>query len=690
MRIENNGVRVTADYDVGVNKIESVKHTQTKISMPRCSARFFCDKKPVELILGRPDAVSMTGLEITVTFSHKIDGMADNRISVELIYDGSQYQNGIVLTAKLTNFSKQDIILDHIKIIDVQSSRKGDLILGHGVGEWSFYKQGFQSFSASGALRVNKRSWRPRFRFLRLMEENVTNPASRKAGDFISEWVTQITNNAGGHSLLAGFIQGARTLGDVRLVVNHKKSKFVSFTARSHFDRMLLQPQDSISTEPFYIRFGSQGRDFLGTWADIVGKRMKARVGKPALVGWCSWYYYYTKISEDEVLANTSSLSELRDQLNVQYVQVDDGYQSCVGDWLSTNPRFKSGMKEMAGRIANAGFIPGIWTAPFYARPGSKLFKEHKDWFLKNKAGRPVKGGWNPLWGGKVYSLDTTHPGTQSHLRSVYTSLREMGYKLFKIDFLYAATIPAHRYNPHTTRAEALRIGLEIIRESVGEESFLIGCGCPIMPAVGIVDAMRIGMDVTPTWKNTVMTKFLDDRNALSTRNSIINTFNRAFMHQRLFINDPDCLLVREDRNRMTLDQIKALATAIALSGGMFVISDNMQTISDHRLKILKTAFDYRTLGMETVNLHKYFEPEIVVGRDRERVLLGLFNLTDKSITKIFDLKDLMPMNELGAVRQIVDVWNNKELKHQNGLLRIGNMLPNSARLIEIKTSDKG
>jgi alpha-galactosidase len=265
-----------------------------------------------------------------------------------------------------------------------------------------------------------------------------------------------------------------------------------------------------------------------------------------------------------------------------------------------------------------------------------------------------------------------------------------MGYRVFKCDFLYAATLPAARYNPATTRAEALRIGLKIIREAIGDENFLLGCGCPIMPAVGLVDAMRIGPDVAPIWDNWVMEKLLDDRNALCTHHNIINTINRAFMHNRLFVNDPDCVLVREDRNRMSLDQIRFLASVIALSGGMFIISDNMQTLSPERLEILRTAMSRRAESMEVVAPFRSFEPDVLVGRRESGLLFGIFNFSNKTKTRIFDLKELMSMDELGAVREIRDVWDNRELTHQNGLLRIGKMERHSAKLIEVLTAGRG
>ena len=690
MKIENDGVRLVADYDGGIRLVGSVRHSQCKISNPRFSAHFFLDGQKIVISELRPDAVSEDQNRITVTYSHKIGGLANRRVQFEIFATTDNPDQGALITARLSNMTDAPIYVDHIRVLDVDSKNEGSLVLGHGVGEWRFFKHGFQSFSASGTLRVDQKSWRPRFKFLRLMEENVTTRASKTAGDFLSEQVTQVTNSTSGHVLLAGFIEGMKTFGDISLVVNHKKMQFTRLLARAQFDGAKLLPGESVQSEPLFVSFGSRSANLLEKWADIVGRQMSARISSTVPTGWCSWYYYYTKINEDEILANLNQLTELKDQIDVQYVQIDDGYQSQIGDWLTTNKRFESGIEDLAHRIDSAGFVPGIWTAPFYARPKSKLYKEHKDWFLRNAKGRLVKAGWNPMWGGRVYALDATHPGTQGYIREVFSSLKKMGYRFFKCDFLYAAALPAARHNPHTTRAEALRIGLEIIRDAIGEDSFLLGCGCPILPAVGIVDGMRIGMDVAPIWDNWLMTRLLNDRNALCTHHNIVNTINRAFMHKRLFLNDPDCLLVRSDRNRMTEDQIRALATVVALSGGMVVISDNMQNISPDRMEIIKRALENRSDSMVVIDQHKSFEPEVVVGRTPNSLLFGLFNFSKKRVTRIFDLKELMTMEELSTIRDIRDVWTGKEFKHQNGLLRIGRIEPHSVRLLEALVSYKG
>ena len=50
-------------------------------------------------------------------------------------------------------------------------------------------------------------------------------------------------------------------------------------------------------------------------------------------------------------------------------------------------------------------------------------------------------------------------------------------------------------------------------------------------------------------------------------------------MHGRLWANDPDCLLVRTDRTKLTLDETRTLASAIGLSGGMMLSSDDLDKV---------------------------------------------------------------------------------------------------------------
>ena len=64
---------------------------------------------------------------------------------------------------------------------------------------------------------------------------------------------------------------------------------------------------------------------------------------------------------------------------------------------------------------------------------------------------------------------------------------------------------------------------------------------------------MRIGPDVAPAWAP-------DERNAIpglestapATRNAVRNILSRTWMHRRLWLNDPDCLMARTRETDLT------------------------------------------------------------------------------------------------------------------------------------------
>ena len=62
----------------------------------------------------------------------------------------------------------------------------------------------------------------------------------------------------------------------------------------------------------------------------------------------------------------------------------------------------------------------------------------------------------------------------------------------------------------------------------------------------------------------------------------------RAPLHARWWVNDPDCLLVRAG-TRLTLDEIHFIATAIALTGGSLLLSDDLTHLDDDRLELARS-----------------------------------------------------------------------------------------------------
>src|SRR6202011_5884205 len=79
------------------------------------------------------------------------------------------------------------------------------------------------------------------------------------------------------------------------------------------------------------------------------------------------------------------------------------------------------------------------------------------------------------------------------------TVCEDWGFEYVKLDFVYAAAMRGRRYDPNTTGVEAYRRGMQALRRIVGER-FILGCGAPLVPSVGLVDGMRIGSDVAAVW----------------------------------------------------------------------------------------------------------------------------------------------------------------------------------------------
>ena len=311
------------------------------------------------------------------------------------------------------------------------------------------------------------------------------------------------------------------------------------------------------------------------------GARMNAR----APLGWCSWYQYFADVTPADVRSNLEAIAGR----GFEVVQIDDGYQRAIGDWLTTCDAWSEGLAPLIHEIQHAGLQPGIWTAPFLAAADSEVLAKHPDWTSTHApTGYPSKAAYNPgNWGGWALALDTTRPDVLDHLRETYAALTAQGFEYHKIDFCYAASLPARRHDPTKTRAESLRLGLDAVRDGIGDESFLLGCGCPFGPAVGVVDAMRVSADVAPVWAPDGHWPGLYEA-APAAVNAIAASVLRAPLHRRLFINDPDCLLLRPSDTRLDAAQRSFLAAVITGTGAFTLVSDDMRRYSDAEWGLLE------------------------------------------------------------------------------------------------------
>ena len=296
--------------------------------------------------------------------------------------------------------------------------------------------------------------------------------------------------------------------------------------------------------------------------------------------GYTSWYNYYGHINQDVVVRDLESIAAQDTKFDC--FQIDDGYQENIGDWLITDKnKFPDGMKAVADNIHSKGMIAGLWLAPFAGVKRSRLFKEHPDWFIKDKRGKAYNTGIN--WGG-FYSLDIYNEGAREYIKHVFdVVLNEWGYDLVKLDFLYGACVlPMH----NKTRGEIMCDAMDFLRECCGDK-LILGCGVPLMPAFGKVDYCRIGSDVELSWKNKKH-KIRDD---VSTPHTICNTIFRRHLNGRAWMNDPDVFMLRDYNMHMTFEQRKLVAKINSTFGSLLFISDDVSSYGEEQKAALKETF---------------------------------------------------------------------------------------------------
>ena len=320
----------------------------------------------------------------------------------------------------------------------------------------------------------------------------------------------------------------------------------------------------------------------LGKENDVFDKYFEAmNIQKPRvkpMTGYTSWYHHYQNISEDILLENLESIYSIDKGIDI--FQIDDGYQTAVGDWLSIDKtKFPNGMKIIADKTKEKGMIPGIWLAPFACEINSDITRNHPDWILKNKDGSFVTGGSN--WGG-FYALDFYNIEVQKYLEEVFNEIINVwGFEMVKLDFLYATCIIPRL---DKTRGQVMCEAMDFLRKCVGDR-LILGCGVPLGSAFGKVDFCRIGCDIGLDWNDKWHMRFLH-RERVSTQNALINTIGRRHLDGRAFLNDPDVFLLRDENIMLTDEQKKTLALLNHLFGSLLFTSDDVRKYTDDQMKI--------------------------------------------------------------------------------------------------------
>jgi alpha-galactosidase len=500
---------------------------------------------------------------------------ASGPLDVDVAADGDR------LVVTLRNAGRDTVTVDRVEILTEPRPAR---VLEHGYQSWSPVRR--TTASDVRPARSELPGW------VRGMYAGDPDRAGRVvAGDQF------LVTDAG----VVGFLDARSHLGTVEARTDG------TVVAVALLDGVPIEPGGQRALDPLWVRTGRAGplySELATAWGAEAGARVTGRTA----FGWCSWYQYFADVLPEHVRGNLAAAVEH----NVDLVQIDDGYQAAIGDWLRTRATWPDGTAALARDIAAAGAHAGIWTAPFLVGENSELLARHPEWVAHHHTGRGARAAYNDPWGGWALALDTTRADVLDHLRQTYAALTEQGFDYHKIDFCYAAALPATRADRTKTRAEALRMGLAAVRDGIGDDAYLLGCGCPFGPAVGVVDAMRVSADVAPDWAPRYNFPGFEEA-APAARNAVMGSVLRAPLHRRVFVGDPDCLVLRPVDTDLDANQRAVLTDAVAGTGAFVVLSDDLATYTDAEWAVVERLRATQPSLDTTLDLDDPFADPVVV-----------------------------------------------------------------------------
>jgi alpha-galactosidase len=442
----------------------------------------------------------------------------------------------------------------------------GRIALLHGMPDAQVYRHGWNSWSPSGWRAMDEAPLR------------IASPIRRLTADDTT-WDDPHHHHSSAVTALAGedgnvLLVGALGLGVPRLTV----------------DRDTVTGWYEHEGAPWFAAYGPE-LEVFDRYARMLGEHLgNGRERNRAGNVWCSWYAYHEEIDQQILRADLARLANLP----FDVFQIDDGWERMVGDW-QPNAKFPAGMADLAGRAQDAGLRPGLWLAPFIARPDSELARERAHLLLTDETGRPAPAGYN--WGGPYYALDLTLPEARDYIISLISTVVGWGYRYLKLDFVNAVAIPAVRHDPSRGRESIYREAMQLIRDAAGPDVYVLGSGAPVLASLGVCDGIRIGPDVAPFWTNYAT----DDPSDATAENALVTSIHRLWLRDLVDL-DPDVVYFRTRQSLLTSRQRELLADLAHICG--FKATSDPPGWLDERERAALT--DFLTRDKPALRLDRY------------------------------------------------------------------------------------
>ena len=381
------------------------------------------------------------------------------------------------------------------------------------------------------------------------------------------------------------------------------------FCAYANLEERPVSPNETIKTDKCFLNIEYKNADILRSYGKQIAVENKTEKKFDLPTGWCSWYYYGPKITQENILENMRIATEK--QLPIKYIQIDDGWQKCYGDW-EENEHFSMGMKALADEIKFNGYIPGIWVAPFLFAPESQTFKNNPDFFI-----RGANGEFHPN-----RLIDYSVKEARKWLYDLAHKLSvEWGYRYIKIDLIsYRLAISGYKKRGFNA-IKNFREAIKIMRSAVTEDTVFLTCTAPLGASAGIADCVRISDDIFERWE--------------SLRAVAKQVFRRYFIQEYIH-TDPDCLMVRtkdkHDNETFRIcvrdeREIKTFVNFMSASGGAVMLSDKFSLLDENDFAKYKTLFPINKQCATPLDLFEREIPSVLYYGEKDGIeTYALFN----------------------------------------------------------------
>lgn len=409
------------------------------------------------------------------------------------------------------------------------------------------------------------------------------------------------------------------------------------------FEDKSIAAGKSISLESFIVSDTVCGGEFFARYASYMAEKYSIKLPEKVNSGWSSWSCYYHDINEENILLQSENLQKEYGDKGADLIQIDDSWQngwSFCGDWTGSKVNFSNGMDALSKKLKLRNQKLGLWLAPTLVGDSSDFYAKHPEYAF-TEAKRCFKVTTQPVGTEySVYTLDLENKAVKEHIiGSFKNAVEKYGCNYFKIDFtnnsLFNAEHGTHIRYKKGYSVEVYKNIMKNIRKVVGKDTFLLACGSPITESVGIYDAIRTTPDVTQ--------EKLDD-NHPGYWNIIVknaqNIFLRSYYNGKVFVCDPDALLVRgilgntDDDFCAGEDEARVMATLVALSGGTILINEEIEKLNESRKAIIRNVLPPIGIAAEPENFFEY--PQCTranIQMDGKRIA-AVFNWGDSACDK--------------------------------------------------------